>query len=52
MFAKAGHIGFSRTRVKIVSGMANRVDPDQTVCIYHFVINLGVHNFMTFTLLS
>ena len=37
--------------LKILSGMANRVDPDQTlictVCIYHFVCHFSVRNFLT-----
>ena len=45
-------------RIKILSGMANSVDPDQTaprssliwvctVCMYHFVRHFGVRNFRT-----
>ena len=43
--------------LKLLSGMANSVVPDQTalegayaVCICHFVRNLGVQNFITFTI--
>ena len=53
---RQGISGFSRTRVKILSGIANIVDPDQTaisgavctVCRCHFVGNFGVQNFRTF----
>ena len=54
---KQGISGFSRTRVKILSGMANSVDPNWssliwvcTVCICHFVGNFGVQKFRTFTI--
>ena len=49
--------------LKILSGMANSVDPDQTaprssliwvctVCIYHFVRHFDVQNFRTVTIVS
>ena len=48
--------------LKILSGMANSVDPDQTapsglirvitVCMCHFVRQFGVQNFRTFTALT
>ena len=39
--------------LKILSGKANSVDPDQTVCtvgIYHFVKQFAFGNFRTFTI--
>ena len=48
---------FVQLFLKILSGMANIVDPDQsapsvcTVCICHFVRNFGVQNFGTFTVI-
>ena len=46
--------------LKILSGMADHVDPDQrssliwigSVCICHFVRHFGVRNFRTFTVFS
>ena len=49
--------------LKILSGMVNSVDPDQTaprsslirvytVFIYNFVRNFGVRNFRTFTIIG
>ena len=35
--------------LKILNGIANSVDPDQTVCICNFVRHFGVQNFRTFT---
>ena len=60
---RLGISGFSRTRVNILRGIANSVDPDQTalrssliwvytVCICHFVRNCGVRNFWTLTILN
>ena len=46
---------FMHMLLKILSGMANSVDPDQTapsdctVCICHFVRHFGIRNFKTFT---
>ena len=41
--------------LKLHSGMANSVDPNQTdldlhCALYHFVRNSGVHNFRTYLL--
>ena len=50
---------FMHLLLKIPSGMANSVDPDQTVpsgavctvCICHFVSHFGVRIFRTFTVI-
>ena len=51
------NFAFLQLYLKIHSGMANNVDPDQTAqglhCLHnHFVRNFGVRNFWTFTVVT